>query len=1524
MTELPTDSVAIVGMAIRFPGASSISQFWSNLCQGVESISHFPEDMLLAEGVPPELLKDPHYVKAGGVLEGMDLFDATLFSLSPTEAELMDPQQRLFLECAWESLENAGYCADGGRARVGVFGGVGVNRYLLFNFDREMLTSGSSLKTVTGNDKDYLTTRVSYKMGLMGPSICVQTACSTSLVAVHLACRSLLDYQTDLALAGAASLRLPQRSGYFYEEGGILSPDGHCRAFDASAAGTVFSSGVGVVVLKRLEEAVEAGDTIHAVIRGGAVNNDGAVKVGFTAPSIEAQAEVIAEAMGVADVDASTIGYVETHGTGTTLGDPIEIAALTKAFRGWTSGKQTCPIGSVKTNIGHLDTAAGVAGLIKTVLSLKHRQIPPSLHFKSPNPRIDFSTSPFYVNAAISAWKRNGKPRRAGVSSFGLGGTNCHLVVEEAPDLPRRIPSSGRRSFHVIPLSARNDAALRDATSALENYLSDETGAELGDIAFTYQVGRKTFPHRRVIVARSKTELASAVAGTAGSVFSSVEESVSRPVVFLFPGQGSHFVGMGQRLYKSEAVFRETIDNAAEILKDHLPRDFREVLFQASGAGDRNLTHTSVLQPALFAVEYALARMWQSWGVKPQAMLGHSLGEYVAACVAGVMSFEEGLGLVTKRGELIGRLPAGAMLSIQLREVDVQQLLSDRLSVAAVNAEDRVVVSGPADEISRLEQKLTADGIISQRLETSHAFHSGMMEPILEEFRAAAGSVNLRPPSIPYVSNLSGNWIEADEATEPDYWVRHLRFAVRFHDGLRTLLKDPELALLEAGPGRVLFSLANYSLKGAAWPRLFTSMPGPTEPTQQEEHLHRTVGQLWLAGVPIAWDEFQKGQGMGRIPLPTYPFQRERYWISAKEQQADGLGAQQQAGRGVELYVPSWQREPAPTESRPVMGTRLVIHDTTAAGSAIAARLRLLNPDTITACAGSEFREHDETTYTFDIQRPQDYDHLISSLSAGGRTPREIVHLLNLGSGQKPAAQNSLTESFYSLLWLLRAVGKYVPDDPVQVIVFSANAHPVHGREPLEPARALAAGPCAAASEEYPNITCRWVDTDITEADPASVEKMQLQLAQESDSIRVVSPVAYRRNQRFVRSFAGLLLQPDTERAAFRDNGVYLITGGFGGIGMAIARYLARESKARLILMSRTPLPDRAQWQMVLQQLPDADVIAQRIRKVLELEALGAQVLSAAADVADEAQMRAAVELAECEFGSIHGIVHAAGVAGGHMIQIMDDTIAEGVLAPKVKGAFVLAELFRTYPLDFFVLCSSLQSIMGGAGQSEYIAANAFLDAFAHWIQSRGTQPCMAINWDTWSDVGMATKAAVPSALVSVMQSALADGLSAETAVPVFARLAALPNPQVVVCSNNLHARLRNKSNHFTDIVASANGNGLEPKTAHLRPEIFTQYVPPSTPMEQAVAGVWQEVLGLDRVGIDDSIFELGGDSVSAIHVSQKLRERLGVSVPPVRIFTATTVRALVATLTPAPPAEADLAERQSRGVRRRAKRLSA
>jgi phthiocerol/phenolphthiocerol synthesis type-I polyketide synthase E len=884
---LSGSEIAVIGMAGRFAGAPDVETFWTNLRDGVDSVSFFTDEQLLAAGVDPEALRNPRYVKAGFVLDGIDLFDAAFFGFSPRGAAAMDPQHRLFLECVWEAIETAGYDAESYKGAISVFAGSSMSSYLFNNLyaNPEAFELAGMYQSFLSNSQDSLATLIAYKLNLKGACYTVGTFCSTSLVAVHLASQSLLNFECDMAVAGGVRVAVPQNTGYWYQDGGIVSPDGHCRPFDASAQGAVFGNGVGAVVLKRLKDALADGDSIQAVILGSATNNDGSLKVSYTAPSVVGQSEVIVEALSNAEIPPDTISYVETHGTGTALGDPTEVSALTRAFRSGTQKKGICAIGSLKANIGHVDAAAGVAGLIKTVLALKHQQIPPSLNFHQPNTNIDFDNSPFYVNSKLSEWKSDGRPRRAGVSSFGIGGTNAHVILQEAP---QGEPSGPSRPHQLLVLSAKTNSALDAATRNLAAFLKGHPDLNLADAAFTLQTGRRAFNHRRAIVCHDVEDAVSVLESADSKRMPSANQDKRNPgVTFMFSGQGAQYVGMGSELYRTEPAFREEVDRCSEILKSHLSLDIRDVLYPDDADAEetaQRLNQTSLTQPALFVVEYALAKLWMSWGVVPADMVGHSIGEYVAACLAGVFSLEDALALVAARGRLMQSLPGGSMLAVRLAETAVRPFLEDHeLSLAAINSPSLCAVSGAGKAVEDFRERLSEKNVDCRRLQTSHAFHSSMMDPVIGAFTDEVRRTRRNPPRIPFVSNVTGTWITADEATAPDYWAKHLRHTVRFSDGVRELLKEPHRVFLEVGPGNTLSTLTKQHLNGSDHTTVLSSIRHPHEQESDGAFILNTLGRLWLSGVDVDWSGFHKKEKRHRVLVPTYPFERRRYWIDPVE-----------------------------------------------------------------------------------------------------------------------------------------------------------------------------------------------------------------------------------------------------------------------------------------------------------------------------------------------------------------------------------------------------------------------------------------------------------------------------------------------------------------------------------------------------------------------------------------------------------------------------------------------------------------
>lgn len=1534
--------IAVIGMNGRFPGAGNIEEFWRNLRDGVESIIEFTDEEQIAAGVPPAVLKQPNYVNAGTVLEDPDLFDAAFFGYSPREAEIMDPQQRLFLECAWHALESAGYDADQYDGRIGVYGSISLNTYLLFYLysNPELINSVGTFQTLIGNDKDFLPTRVSYKLNLHGPSINVQTACSSSLVAIHLACQSLLAGESDMALAGGVSLGVPQRVGSFYDEGGINSSDGHCRTFDARADGTIAGNGVAIVVVKRLADALADGDTIHAVIKGSAINNDGSDRVGYTAPSLKGQTAAIRDALAMAEVEAETITYVEAHGSATPLGDPIEVAALTRAFRTGTEKKGFCGLGSVKTNIGHLDAAAGVAGLIKTVLALKHRELPPSLNYTQPNPQIDFADSPFYVNARLREWQPpEGVPRRAGVSSFGLGGTNAHVILEEAPAVET---SGDSRPWQLLLLSAKTASALEATTANLVQHFSKNESEEnqareptLADVAYTLALGRRSFEHRRMLVCRSMDDARAALeTQNPERVLSGRYGGGQRSVVFMFPGLGDQYVNMGRGLYQTETTFREQVDLCSEKLKPQLGVDLREVLYPAAaesaetvsttagrgldlrrmlypekaaaGSAAQKLNETFIAQPAVFVLEYALARLWMEWGMSPQAMIGYSIGEYVAACLAGVFTLEDALMLLAQRAQMIQGLPSGSMLAVPLSPVEVESLLDERLALAATNGPTMCVVAGETDAIVSLENRLSEKGVVYRRLQTTHAFHSHMMEPSVATFVKLFKQVNPQPPAIPFISNVTGDWINKEQATDPAYWARHMCESVRFSEGLQTLWQQPDRILLEVGPGQTLSSLVWSHPAKPADCNALASLRHSYDPQPDSAFLLSTLGQLWLAGAQIDWPGFYKHERRRRVTLPVYPFERKRYWVEPKRRPESSAASQPSGDKKQDLaewfYVPAWKQSvpPAQLNTRELAASAsrwLVFVDSCGVGSDLAEQLSKGGQEVVIVAAGERFSAPGANTYTINPRRVADYDLLMKELNARDQGPTDIIHLWSLTPDTQRVGLQDYDEvqarGFYSLLYLAQSLGSRDAKDALNLWVISNNMQSVSGQETLRPEKATALGPCKVIPLEYANVNCRSIDINLPTDETAHEQLLQAMLAEFAAKLPD-EIVAYREARRWVQVFEQVRLEKNNGTPpSLRENGVYLITGGLGGIGLELAAYLAEMTRAKLILVGRTAMPPHNEWSAWLANHDATDSNSRKIRKLQALEDLGAEVMIASADVADEVEMRKVIAEARVRFGAIHGVIHAAGIAGGGIIQVKQPEAAAAVLAPKVKGTLVLDALLADEKLDFVVLCSALTSMLGGPAQVDYSAGNAFLDVFAQRKATHNRPWTVSVNWDIWREVGLAVNTVVPLELKEVRQREVEAGMSSKEGVEVFHRILHSRLSQVVVSMQDFEfLRQQTRSFNVSDYLEQLEKT-RQAEPAHPRPHLANPFVAPRNETENIIAGVWKHLLGIEQVGVHDNFLQLGGHSLLATQVCSHVREIFQVELPLRRFFEKPTVAGL-------------------------------
>ncbi|MEM9290676.1 MAG: amino acid adenylation domain-containing protein [Acidobacteriota bacterium] len=1385
----PLEPMAVIGVGGRFPGAEGVEELWEGLRAGEELLTRFSDQQLLEAGVSEELLARPDYVKVSGVMPHADCFDAELFGYSPREAELMDPQHRVLLEVAWETFEAAGYDPRSVPGRVGVFGSVGAHTYIHQAAALEGAATAARYQIFIGNDKDFVPTRVAYQLGLEGPAVNVQTACSSSLVALHMARASLQRGECELALVAGITIRTPLTEGYLWEERGIPSPDGRCRAFDVKAAGTVFGSGAGSVLLKPLSRAQEDGDTVKALILSTAINNDGDRKIGFTAPSVDGQAAAISEAIQAAGIGSETIDYVEAHGTGTEIGDPIEVAALQQAFQQNARAERSrpCALGSVKTNLGHLDTAAGIVGVIKAVSCLDQRTLVPSLHWERPNPAIDFAAAGFRVQVDTAPWEANGHPRRAGVSSFGIGGTNAHAVLQEPPE---SAPTDPAEPWQPLLLSARSEEALQAARERLAVALArkqespEDAVAGWGDVAFTLATGRHPWPYRGALVAdRQQVALEMLEGQRSGWRRGNALGSEPPPVVFLFSGQGAQHPDMVADLYASYPVLRRELDRCCELLRGPLGFDLRELLLPHAERAplpelEARLQDTAVAQPALFAVEWALAQQWRAWGVKPTAMIGHSLGEFVAATLAGVFRLEEALRLVAIRGRLMASMPPGDMLAVEMTEREARELLAavgrDDLELAAINAPTSVVISGPAPAVDACFAVLEAGSAASsagegqalatppraRRLHTSHAFHSAMMDPILESFRIQVEFCSLAPPRHPFVSSVTGTWIDEDAATDPEYWCRQLRDPVRFAEGVATLVKGApgggeEIPIvLEVGPGRSLATLARQQALGQT---VLHSLPHPKDDVAAAQHWLDTCCRLWLDGVAVSWPGLWEGQRRRRVPLPTYPFERRRHWLQARPpgerapQAAEAQELQRIADPARWGWAPRWRqgspRSGVDESALESLGPWWLLAPRAGAGARVAKGIaQALSglgeaPSVTVVTRGDDYR-YEGGRAEINPLEPEHFERLLEASKSASGLPAKIVQLWDWDA----AAEGAVEWPFQSLVALMRAVERVDPAHGAHLTLLTAGALAVTGAEELVPHQGMLLGAAPVLSQEYPQLSVDLVDLDAAEVHRSPSGGWAAALLRALASPPRRQPTALRGRDAWVRGFEPLVLPAESPSdlvgaPGLKPGGVYAITGGLGALGLEVADFLAQTLAPKLVLLSRRALAPRDAW---------ADLAAggeePLLARLLGLVEAGAEIEVLQADVADRDSLRSALDLARQRFGPCHGVFHCAGVAGGGMAQLRTAEEVRRVLAPKVQGAMHLDHLLDRERLDFVVLFSSVNSVIGGFGQSDYAAANAFLDTFADSRRGDSAR-WVSVSWDRWERVGMAATSDSPLSL---------------------------------------------------------------------------------------------------------------------------------------------------------------------------------
>ena len=1362
------EPIAIIGIGCRFPGANDPESFWRLLHHGVDAITEMPKRWDIDSLYDPEpATPGKMNTRWGGFLEQVDRFDPSFFGISPREAERMDPQQRLVLEVAWESLENSGIVPSKlSGTQTGVFMGIG-------NYDYGRLLAQDltdiSAYDGTGNTLCIAANRLSYWLNLQGPSIVIETACSSSLAALHFACQSLLLKETNLCLVGGVSLMLSPEPTINYSQARMMAADGRCKTFDARADGYVRGEGCGVVVLKRLSEALKDGDNIRAVIRGSAVNQDG-LSNGLTAPNGPAQERVIRQALKNAGVAPAQISYVEAHGTGTSLGDPIEVESLQNVLMEGRNPDQPCWIGSAKTNIGHLEAAAGIAGLIKVVLSLQHQEIPPHLHLEKINPYISLAGMPITIPTQNQTWSGSG--RFAGISAFGFGGTNCHAILEEAPSssLPEERLEGGERPL-MLALSAKSNEALKELVLKYNNFFASYSEVSLADVCFSANTGRTAFNHRLAVVARSPEQMRSSLgafaAGETVELLKGEVTSKKRPkIAFLFTGQGSQYVGMGEQLYQTQSTFREAIDRCAEILQPYLDQPLLEVLYPESGNSSDNsstpLHETAYTQPALFALEYALFKLWLSWGIEPTVVMGHSVGELVAACVAGVFSLEEGLKLIAERGRLMQALPAdGDMMAVLASLSHVLEIINDasEVAIAAVNGPQSVVISGKRDSLEAVVASFNAQGIKTKRLNVSHAFHSPLMEPMLSAFERVAAEVTYSSPRLKLISNLTGE-IATDEIATPHYWCRHIRQPVRFATSIKNLHQQGYQVFIEIGPKPILLGMARQCLSasgGGAW------LPSLRPGSEDWQTLLESLAQLYVRGVPVDWSGFERGgDSRRRVDLPTYPFQRQRYWVDRNEHQENGAGLAQaaitllnqdsqlvqqleQTGSFSEaevkllpkllevlakhhqqqlladsikdwFYEVEWQSSPRQKSARPhsELDSWLIFADQKGVGQALVQLLQEQKQRCFLVYAGEAYQLKTPGTWSLNPSNPKDFERLFQELTSS--TLSRVVYLWSLDTERSEeltlsSLEQAQTWNCGSVLHLVQALLQHQSFSP-RLWLVTRGAVPV-GLSLPQVAQAPAWGLGKAMALEHPELWGGMLDL----APEATRNEAEQLLAELVDS-QGEDHLALREEQRYVARLVRRQA-PESQGIKWQSEGTYLITGGLGALGLKLARWLVEQGAKYLVLTGRRGASLQAQ------------------ETINELARSGTEILVAQADVSAQADMDRLFETVKTTLPPLKGVIHAAGVSDYRAIAEINPDMLESVLRPKVVGTWMLHQLTQAMKLDFFVCFSSISSVWGSKGQAHYGAANHFLDVLAHYRRGLGL-PALSVNWGPWAGGGMA------------------------------------------------------------------------------------------------------------------------------------------------------------------------------------------
>lgn len=1465
-TKSRNKDIAIIGMAGQFPKSKNIQELWKHLCQGDDLIHFYSEEELLELGMSNEEINKPNFISAEGNIDNSESFDNSFFEYTKHEAAAMDPQIRLLHEQTWLSLEDAGCDPSSYKGKIGLYltASDNINWRVYINMLKNSNVNPFYLSQLS--DKNFASTLISYKLNLTGPSCFIDTACSSSLVAIHIACRNLLLKECSIAVAGGANVSSSKSRGYYFEEGSKDSRDGYCRAFDKDSSGLVSGEGVGIVVLKKLEDALNDNDHIYAVIRSSSVNNDGNRKIGYTAPSVEGQSECIKTAHQIADIDFSSVNYIEAHGTGTRLGDPIEIAALNKAF-GYSTKRNSIAIGSIKTNIGHLDSAAGVAGLIKTSLILKHKKIPASLHYKEPNPDIEFDSGPFYVNTQLREIKRNGDENFiAGISSFGIGGTNAHFVLEEAPYLTSQLES---RSFQILKLSGKTQEALNRNIKNLIVYLEECIDVNMPDLAFTFNTGRKTFLFKKQIVFHNRDE---AIEKLKSLNFSNIGNQVkllrSKKVAFMFPGQGAQHLNMCAELYKNENEFKILIDRCFDIVQDSFGIDLKSIVFSDSEVKINDLE--SAL-PLLFIFEYSLAKLMITWGIHPDIMIGHSVGEYTAACIGGVFSLEDALRLVFKRGELMQKMPQGKMLSISLSESSLLPFLSgkDGLSLAAVNSNSSCIVSGPEYNINNFIEELESLEIPTKLVRSSHAAHSFMMEDILLEFEEIVNQVEKRSIKIPFISNLTGSVALDSEVSKSKYWVDHLRKTVRFSDGVSELMKYGDVVFVEVGPGKTLSSFVGSNENKIECHKILSLLGHPKEKSNDMYNVLTAVGKIWSYGIEPNWSSFYKDEIRKKISLPTYSF--EKTFFPAKVDSKKFLGdflKEKSVNENKILdcfYRPTWEVSETNLSELPLKEQffNVIFLDDSSVGEGIKNGFEGLGESVICIRAGKDFKKINRQLFELNPLLESNYLKLFENFSFN-ILPIRIIFAWGISNYEeynisKISVRFQLDNCYYPLLNIAKSLNTIFINKKIYLVSITNNLHQVVNKEIFYPDKSPLLGALSVIPKEYTNIRCRNIDLSLNEQISEFSNILFKEIVSDVDD----KIIAYRYGIRFVNIIKAFNVASIKDNIfPFYPNKSYLITGGLGGIGLSIAKNICKNVKGvNIFLIGRRELPEKSTWRDYLNSSIDNTEMYTVIKELVNFIDNGNEVYYSSVNLSDDISLENNIRDFESLVGPISGVIHAAGEADfGGIIHNRTKMDSEVVFAPKIFGTLFLSEILSKNNLDFFVLFSSISSIIGHFGEVGHVAGNLFLNSFAKHEKVKNNR-ILSIGWNAWKEVGQAANEAKRN-----NNLVFHDSVSPEEGFEVLLRAinSNLPEIFISLIGPDGYLNLDKES----DEIDSSQNLPLEKNDFSFENSI-----------ENSLIIIWESFFSRSNLNSESDFFELGGDSLKAITLIKRIQKFYGIEI---------------------------------------------